>query len=109
QGLVLSESWGGGEDRSASADEHENVGELSQEDSERADPRRLNKLVWADPGEPRGRLTGREADRRTLQPLEAGFWRERVPVVRHRAPNHRTRNKAHHGHPLELDPRPVPR
>src|SRR5207245_998109 len=84
-------------------------GTSSREGTATTPPSRTACALGAARGEPRGRITGREADQRALQALEDGFWPERVPVVRHRAPNNRTRNKAHHGHLLELDPRPVPR
>ena len=99
--LALQEPQDRRDDRSDDQDDHEDVHELAQQDAERTHPRRLNEFIRPEPSQPTRRLLGIQTQGGGVKSSQDGVGRQGMPVVGHRAPNPRCRNKAHLGHPWE--------
>ena len=99
--LALQEPKGRGNDRGDDQDNHEYVQELAQQDPEGIHPGRLDEFIRPEPRQPTRRLLGIETQGGGVKSLENGVGRQGMPVVGHRPPNPRLRNKAPLGHPSE--------
>ena len=80
-------------------DDHEDIDELGEQDPPWADPSRPHELVRTESGQPTGGVARVEARGRGVESPEDIVGRQGVPLVGHRAPNRRTRNKGRPGHP----------
>ena len=99
----------GRNDRRDDEDDHEDVDELGEQDPPRADARRPHEFVGTDSSQPTGGVARVEAQGRGVESPEDIVGRQGVPLVGHRAPNPRTRNKGRPGHPSNpRDPPSVP-